>query len=87
MVFTECKQSQTLQAETLSMLWEGKGRLFQQRLLMCTEVVIFTPLLVFALKQISIIKLYTNNRSEKNNHIFSVLACVSPGAFAEPAYC
>jgi hypothetical protein len=26
----------------------------------------FTPLLMFALKQYSIIKLYTNNRSEKN---------------------
>jgi hypothetical protein len=26
----------------------------------------FTPLLMFALKQYSIIKLYTNNRSEEN---------------------
>jgi hypothetical protein len=37
----------------------------------------FTPLLVFALKQYSIIKLYTNNRSEENNHVFSMLACAS----------
>jgi hypothetical protein len=31
-----------------------------------------TPLLVFGLKQYPIIKLYTNNRSEENNHITSV---------------